>query len=74
MSDSSEANVNVIEDVINNIINEIIKNEKKRGGTQCVAYGCKKRKKSKKTVRSDSSGDSDDESASKRKVQRSFFA
>ena len=41
-------------------------------GPQCVAYGCKKRKYSKTSPRSDSEGSEDEESCVKRKHPRTF--
>ena len=52
--------------------NERGKCETKRRGTQCVAFGCKKRRKPLTAVRSDSSGESDDESTTKQKFPRTF--
>ena len=48
--------------------------KRKRGGAQCVAYGCKKRKKAKTESRSDSEGSEDDESAIKRTLPRTFHS
>ena len=48
--------------------------KRKRGGTQCVAYGCKKRKKPKTEPRSDSEDEPDEESAIKRSLPRTFHA
>ena len=44
------------------------KTKKKRGGTHCVAFKCKKRKKDLKSPRSDSEGEADEESAIKRSL------
>ena len=41
-------------------------------GLQCVAYGCKKRKCSKISPRSDSEGSEDEESCIKKKYPRTF--
>ena len=56
------------------LVVEIKKKVKKRKqGTQCCAFGCKKRKKpGTDHVRSDSEGFSDEESEAKRKVKRGF--
>ncbi|KAG5277263.1 hypothetical protein AALO_G00115550 [Alosa alosa] len=43
-------------------------------GTQCCAYGCKKRKKSRLNGRSDSEGSEDEESALKRCHPRTFHS
>ena len=48
--------------------------KRKRGGAQCVAFGCKKRKKPKTEPRSDSEGSADEESAIKRSLPRTFHA
>ena len=41
-------------------------------GTQCCAYGCKRRRKKLDEPRSDSDGDEDEETLLKRKVPRTF--
>ena len=48
--------------------------KRKRGGAQCVAFGCKKRKKPKCEPRSDSEGSADEESVIKRTLPRTFHA
>ena len=48
--------------------------KRKRGGAQCVAFGCKKRKKPKNEERSDGEGSADEESAVKRSLPRTFHA
>ena len=48
------------------------KNDKR--GTQCSAFGCKKRKRAKINERSNSEGSDDDESSIKRKCPRTFHS
>ena len=49
---------------------------KPRGGSQCCAYGCKKRKKTKaeqqENDRSDSDGNADEDTNAKRTFPRTF--
>ena len=67
---------NVVEKLVESLVQTIAKkiSNEKRGGTQCVAYGCLKRRKPLTAERSDSSGTSDEESRIKRTVPRTFHS
>ncbi|XP_062406722.1 THAP domain-containing protein 1-like [Sardina pilchardus] len=53
---------------------EKVRRPRAEKGTQCCAYGCKKRKKSRLNGRSDSEGSEDEESALKRCQPRTFHS
>ena len=63
----------LVESLVQTVANKKIV-KRKRGGTQCVAYGCLKRRKPLTAERSDSSGTSNEESRIKRTVPRTFHS